>query len=151
MSNPGSLGTTAGMEPIIEELGEAEALSLIERAEVGRIGFTGRYGQVVLPVNFKVVDGSVVFRTEEYGALGEDLRTGIPGAEYQVAFEVDELDAATRTGWSVILQGGLHHVEDEAERAVLAAARIEPWAGGERSLYVRIKPLHITGRRIARR
>ncbi len=45
------------MEPILEELTEAESLGLIEQAEIGRIGFSGRYGPIVLPVNYKVVDG----------------------------------------------------------------------------------------------
>ena len=100
------------MEPVLEELSEAESLRLIAQAEIGRIGFTGRFGPVVLPVNFKLVDGAVIFRTEEYGHIAEDLRTGITGADYKVAFEVDETDAATRTGWSVLIQGAVHHVDD---------------------------------------
>jgi hypothetical protein len=39
------------VKTVIEELDEAECWRLIGGAEVGRIGFTGRYGQVVLPVN----------------------------------------------------------------------------------------------------
>jgi len=139
------------MEPMVEVLGEDESLRLIERIEVGRIGFTGRYGPEVLPVNYKVVGGTIVFRTEPNGALGEDLRTGIRGAEYKVAFEVDEVDAATRTGWSVMVQGAVHHVEDEAEHAELTKIGIETWMSGERSLFMRITPTLITGRRINKR
>jgi len=123
-------------------------MRLIEQAEIGRIGFTGRFGPVVWPVNYKVVHGAVVFRTEEFGSIDQDLRTGIPEAEYRVAFEVDEMDPATKTGWSVLLQGSAHHVDDESERAGLMAAGVEPWAGGEKSLFMRITPAHITGRRI---
>jgi len=136
------------MEPILEELTEAESLRLIEQAEVGRIGFSGRYGPVVVPVNYKVVDGSVVFRTAVGSPLVEDLRTGIADAEYKVAFEIDELDPVARTGWSVMIQGGAHHVDDEPELATVLGAGIEPWAGGEREQYVRIKPTFISGRRI---
>ena len=136
---------------MVEKLGEDESLRLIEQVEVGRIGFTGRYGPEVLPVNYKVVDGTIVFRTEAEGALGEDLRTGIPGAEYKVAFEVDEVDAATRTGWSVMVQGAVHHVEDEAECAELAKVGIDPWISGERSLFLCITPTLISGRRINKR
>ena len=138
------------MEPILEELTEAESLRLIEHAEIGRIGFTGRFGPTILPVNFKVLDGSVVFRTEADGPLGEDLRTGIAHAEYKVAFEIDEIDKTERTGWSVLIQGAVHYVEDEEERAVVVKTGVEPWAGGERDLYVRIKPTFISGRRIRR-
>jgi nitroimidazol reductase NimA-like FMN-containing flavoprotein (pyridoxamine 5'-phosphate oxidase superfamily) len=136
------------VETTIEKLTEAESLRLIERAEVGRIGFTGRFGPVVLPVNFKVVNGAVVFRTEEDSALAQDLRTGIPGADYRVAFEVDETDPATRTGWSVMIQGAVHHVEDEPTRAELLTMGIDPWAGGDKGLFLRVTPSVVTGRRI---
>lgn len=89
-------GSYAGVEAIVEELGESEALRLIEQAAVGRIGFTGRYGPVVVPVTYKLIDQDIVFRVEMYSTVGEDLRTGIPGAEYRVAFEVDE-GCATRS------------------------------------------------------
>jgi len=143
-------GTTGGMESIVEELTEAESLRLIEQAEVGRIGFTGRFGPLVLPVNFKVLDGSVVFRTEAGSPLGEDLRTGIADAEYKVAFEIDDINNAERTGWSVLIQGAVHYVDDEEERAAVVKAGVEPWAGGERDLYVRIRPTLISGRRVRR-
>jgi len=136
------------MEPILEELSEEESLRLIERAEIGRIGFTGRFGPVVLPVNFKVLDGSVVFRTVAGSPLGEDLRTGITNADYKVAFEIDEISPAERTGWSVLIQGGAHYVDDAEERAVAERAGIDPWAGGDRDVFVRIKPTLISGRRI---
>lgn len=138
------------MEPILEELTEAESLGLIEQAEIGRIGFSGRYGPIVLPVNYKVVDGSVVFRVAVGSSIGEDLRTGIADAEYKVAFEIDEIDAATRTGWSVMIQGAAHHVDDEQERQAVLEAGIEPWPGGQREQFVQIRPTVISGRRIRR-
>lgn len=138
------------MEPILEELTEAESLGLIEQAQIGRIGFSGRYGPIVLPVNYKVVDGSVVFRVAVGSSIGEDLRTGIADAEYKVAFEIDEIDAATRTGWSVMIQGAAHHVDDEQERQAVLRAGIEPWPGGQREQFVQIRPTVISGRRIRR-
>jgi nitroimidazol reductase NimA-like FMN-containing flavoprotein (pyridoxamine 5'-phosphate oxidase superfamily) len=138
------------MEPIVEELTEAESMHLIEQAEIGRIGFSGRYGPVVVPVNYKIVDGSVVFRTAVGSPLGEDLRTGIAHAEYKVAFEIDELHPADHTGWSVLIQGAAQHIDDEQERATMESAGIEPWAGGERDQFVRIKPTSVSGRRIRR-
>jgi nitroimidazol reductase NimA-like FMN-containing flavoprotein (pyridoxamine 5'-phosphate oxidase superfamily) len=138
------------MEAIVEELGESEALRLIGQAQVGRIGFTGRYGPVVLPVNYKVIDAGIVFRVEMYATLGEDLRTGIPGAEYRVAFEVDELLPPTQSGWMVMIQGTAHHVDDEAGRAELLQAGVGQWAAVENALFMRITPVHVAGRRISR-
>ena len=134
----------------IEELDEAECLRLISPGGIGRIAFTGRFGPTVLPVNYKLHDGTIVFRTRQDSPTDEDLRTGIANAEYKVAFEIDELSPSTREGWSVLVQGPAHHVESEAERESLLGAGVEPWAAGPRELFVRITPSRITGRRIVR-
>jgi nitroimidazol reductase NimA-like FMN-containing flavoprotein (pyridoxamine 5'-phosphate oxidase superfamily) len=65
-----------------------------------------------------------------------------------VAFEIDDFDVRERRGWSVLIQGPAHHVESEAEREAAARAGVQPWAGGERALFIRIVPTRITGRRI---
>jgi Pyridoxamine 5'-phosphate oxidase len=134
--------------PVGEQLDESECLRLIGSGGVGRIAYTGRFGLVVLPVNYKMHEGAVVFRTAVGGPLDEDLRTGITGADYQVAFEIDEIDVAAQEGWSVLVQGPAHHVESEADRQVLVNMGVNPWIGGEREMFVRITPSHITGRRI---
>jgi nitroimidazol reductase NimA-like FMN-containing flavoprotein (pyridoxamine 5'-phosphate oxidase superfamily) len=139
------------MEPTFEQLTEDESLRLAGQQQVGRIGFTGRYGPVVLPVNFKVVDRSIVFRTDEGSPLEEDLRTGITAAEYRVAFEIDDIQSAERTGWSVLIQGAAHFLEDEDERAAaLDGVTIDPWVGGDKDVYIQIKPARISGRRVRR-
>ena len=138
------------MKPMLEELSEEESLRLAAGAVVGRIGFTGRYGPVVLPVNFKLIDGAVVFRTDGESTLDQDLRTGITDAEYRVAFEIDEIDEAERTGWSVMVQGAAHYLEDQEERTAAAAVGVDPWAGGDKDVYISIRPTHVTGRRIRR-
>ena len=136
------------VKTVIEELDEAECWHLIDGAEVGRIGFTGRYGTVVLPVNYQVHDGSLVFRTGEHSPMEEDLHTGIADADYKVAFEIDDIDVAGRAGWSVLVQGAAHLVRDEAEQAELKSIGVNPWAGGVRDIFVRISPMRISGRRI---
>jgi nitroimidazol reductase NimA-like FMN-containing flavoprotein (pyridoxamine 5'-phosphate oxidase superfamily) len=136
------------MQAIVEELVESEALRLVQQGQVGRIGFTGQFGPVVLPVNYKVIGEDVVCRVELYAALGEDLRTGIPGAGYRVAFEVDELQPPARAGWLVLIQGTAHHVDDEASRAELARAGIEQWVAADSALFMRITPVYVSGRRM---
>jgi nitroimidazol reductase NimA-like FMN-containing flavoprotein (pyridoxamine 5'-phosphate oxidase superfamily) len=132
----------------ITELDEAESLRLIAQGEVGRIAYLSRFGPAVLPVNYKWHDGAIVFRTARHSALDEDLQTGIAGGDYMVAFEIDDFDVRERRGWSVLIQGPAHHVESEAEREAAARAGVQPWAGGERALFIRIVPTRITGRRI---
>jgi nitroimidazol reductase NimA-like FMN-containing flavoprotein (pyridoxamine 5'-phosphate oxidase superfamily) len=132
----------------ITELDEAESLQLIAHGGIGRIAYESRFGPAVLPVNYQWHDGAIVFRTARHGALDEDLQTGIAGGEYKVAFEIDEIDTARRQGWSVLIQGPAHHVS-EAERDAAIEAGVEPWPAGDRELFVRIIPTHITGRRIS--
>ena len=134
---------------MLEELDEAECLRLIASGGIGRIGYSGRYGPTVMPVNYQLYEGTIVFRTTPDSATDEDLRTGIANAEYKVAFEIDDFNTAARTGWSVLIQGSAHHVESEAERASVAGAGVDPWPGGGRELFLRIMPTRVTGRRVS--
>lgn len=144
----GSHGGAAG--PVLEHLDEAECLRLIAPGGIGRIAYTGRYDLTVLPVNYKLHDGAIYFRSAEESLTVQDLRTGIKNAEYRVAFEVDDFDHASREGWSVLVQGPAHHLDDEPERAYALALGLEAWPGGERDHFIRISPLRVSGRRIRR-
>lgn len=140
-----------GTEPALEELGEAECLRLIAPGGIGRLAYSGRYGLTVLPVNYRLHEGAIVFRTAQDSPTGEDLQTGIAHAEYQVAFEIDEIDPAAREGWSVLIHGPAHHMTTEAERASVLDSGVEPWPDGAREHAIRITPRRITGRRLRQR
>jgi nitroimidazol reductase NimA-like FMN-containing flavoprotein (pyridoxamine 5'-phosphate oxidase superfamily) len=132
---------------VIEELNENQCLELIAPGGIGRIAYTGRFGPAVLPVNYTLQSGSIVFRTAEHGPLDEDLRTGIANADYKVAFEIDDIDPVARRGWSVLIQGPAHHVTGAEEDAARRSG-VEAWAPGDRELFVQIVPSRITGRRV---
>jgi nitroimidazol reductase NimA-like FMN-containing flavoprotein (pyridoxamine 5'-phosphate oxidase superfamily) len=136
---------------IPEELDEAECLGLIAPGGVGRLAFAGVFDLMVMPVNYLLHEGAIVFRTAAEGTTEEDLRTGISHAEYRVAFEVDEIDPRAREGWSVLVQGPAHHMDTEDEQAEARALGIETWAAGEREHFIKITPVEVTGRRIRRR
>ena len=135
---------------VTQFLDEAECLRLIAAGGVGRIGYSGRFGPTILPVNFALHEQTIVFRTGEHSPMGEDLRTGIAYAEYKVAFEIDEISPATREGWSILVQGSAHHVDSESELAEVRRSGVQAWPGGEKDLFIRIVPDRITGRRIRR-
>ena len=145
---------TSGNEnegPVLERLDEAESLRLIAPGGIGRIAFTGRYGLTVLPVNYKLHEGAIVFRTAQDSPTGEDLRTGIAHAEYQVAFEIDQINPETRDGWSVLIHGPAHHMASDDERAAVAASGVAPWPRGVHEHAIRITPTSVTGRRLVHR
>jgi nitroimidazol reductase NimA-like FMN-containing flavoprotein (pyridoxamine 5'-phosphate oxidase superfamily) len=126
----------------VSKLMPAECRRLIAPGGVGRIAFGTLTGPVVVPVNFAVLDDTIVIRTAE--------GTIIDGhADEQVALEVDHIDEALCQGWSVLVRGPAHRVTHPAElRRMQEDATVWPWAGGEREVYVRILPSQITGRRI---
>jgi uncharacterized protein len=100
-------------------------------------------GPIIFPVNFVLDRHMVVFRTDEGTKLGTAARGG------RVAFEVDRVDEAAHTGWSVVVRGEATEVTDPAELARLRKLRLSPWAPGPKSRYVRILPAKLTGRRIS--
>ncbi|MEA5054815.1 MAG: pyridoxamine 5'-phosphate oxidase family protein, partial [Propionicimonas sp.] len=66
-----------------------ECRQLLRSQTVGRIGWSSRVGQVILPVSYVLRDDLLVFRTA-VGSVLSDLVT-----PQQVCFEIDELDAET--------------------------------------------------------
>ena len=145
------IGGNENEGPVLERLDEAESLRLIAPGGIGRIAFIGRYGLTVLPVNYKLHDGAIVFRTAQDSPTGEDLRTGIAHAEYQVAFEIDQINPETRDGWSVLIHGPAHHMASDDERAAVAASGVAPWPRGVHEHAIRITPTSVTGRRLIHR
>ena len=131
-----------------EPLEEAECLRLISPGDIGRLAYSSPDGPAVLPVRYKLYEGTILFRTSQDSPVGEDLRTGIAGAEYKVAFEIDRLGIDGRDGWFVFIQGAAHHVDSDAERAAVLHAAVELWPTGGRDHFVRIIPTFITGWRI---
>ena len=132
----------AGRDPDFTELDVAECRELLATHGVGRIAVPTASGPVIVPVNYSVVDSAIVFRT----APGT---TPSQAAGCQVAFEVDRIDDAFSSGWSVLVRGHARTVTDAGEvRRLTELARSTPWAGGRRDEWVRIDPVAVTGRRI---
>ncbi|WP_051760759.1 pyridoxamine 5'-phosphate oxidase family protein [Herbidospora cretacea] len=132
----------------LEELTEEECLQLVGPGGVGRVAFGGVAGPTVFPVNYKLVDGRVVFRIRKGGTMDESLQSGIDDLEVKIAFQVDRIDEQNRDGWSVLIQGPAHHVTEEELRTT--SADVDSWAGDDRDHYVRLTPQRVTGRRINR-
>ena len=129
-------------QPVLTALDLESCQELIRPGGVGRIVFAQSRGPVALPVNFRIVDGDVIFRTTTIAELTSSL------AVEHVSFEVDHVDDALSEGWSVLISGQGHVIVDPSELRRVQEAGVHPWAGGERDVYVRIVPEEVTGRRI---
>lgn len=142
-SPPGSTALPGG-EVEVEVLSPETALQLLGRGGIGRAVFTDERGPVALPVNFRLLDQTIVFRTGPGSILAAVERTGALG------FEVDRLDDVLGEGWSVVATGNAVVVGDPEERRRIDALHIHPWTGTERPTPVRLTPTLLTGRRIRR-
>jgi uncharacterized protein len=135
---------SVGTGHVIEELAPAECLRLLASVTVGRVGVTIDALPAVLPVNFVMSEGAVVFRT----VPGTKLDAATAGAV--VAFEADDHGTADAPGgWSVLVRGIARELTLPSELAKARALPLEPWAwdcGADR--FVRIEPRVLTGRRI---
>jgi uncharacterized protein len=126
-----------------QELTKDECFRLLAGQLLGRLVLVDDHGPIALPINFVLDQHTVLVRTDE----GTKLDVASRGA--RVAFEVDGVDEATRTGWSVLVRGEAALVTDPAELTRVRALPLYPWAPGAKGHYIRILPTQLTGRRIA--
>lgn len=136
-SNPSS-------PPMLDSLDPESCAALISDGGIGRVVFHAPRGPVALPVNFRVLNGEVIFRTGASTSLVQSTKEG------HLAFEVDHIDDALNEGWSVLISGDAHVISDPDELSMAKATGVTPWAGGTKDVYFRVVPKEITGRRIRR-
>jgi nitroimidazol reductase NimA-like FMN-containing flavoprotein (pyridoxamine 5'-phosphate oxidase superfamily) len=126
----------------LHTLDHAECLRLLRTAMVGRIVFTESALPAIHPVNFTLDGGNVIIRTSGGGKLAAAVNGAV------VAFEADDIDTVTRTGWSVVVVGHASLIRDIDQLVALAGPDSRPWVRGRTDHVIRIKAERITGRRI---
>jgi nitroimidazol reductase NimA-like FMN-containing flavoprotein (pyridoxamine 5'-phosphate oxidase superfamily) len=129
------------MSDRLQSLTRTECLELLSRGSLGRVAFTERALPAIRPVNYALVGNQVLLRTEAEG-LGRRLDGQI------VAFEVDEMDVDTGTGWSVVVTGTARLLRRAGDLMRLDSQPLVSLAGADHSAGVCIVPGEITGRRI---
>lgn len=118
-----------------------ECLRLLASVPVGRVGFFADGEIVVLPVNHRVDGQNPVFRT----ARGSKLSAA--GGHNLVAFEADDYDEQTRSGWSVVVTGRAEAVYEESEVQRLDRLGLHPWVTAvARPFWIRIRATLVSGR-----
>ncbi|MFD1663011.1 pyridoxamine 5'-phosphate oxidase family protein [Streptomyces caeni] len=124
-------------------LDRKECLRLLAKVPVGRVVYTRQALPSVLPVNFSLDDDSSVLLCTSPAA---ELVRAIDGAV--VAFEADEFDAATQSGWSVVVTGRAAVVRDPAEHERLLRDGPRSWMPMRNGVFVRIESEMISGREL---
>ena len=130
----------------LEDLSWDECFTLLGQETVGRVVYVDDLGPAAVPVNYAVSGHDIVIRSEE----GSKVR-GLRG--HPVAFEVDHIDEASRSGWSVLVRGTSEEVEidrvPELLRRIGGDGVPVPWKKGIHKIWVVITPKTVTGRRLA--
>ena len=126
----------------LEILTEDDSLRLLTEHAVGRVGMTVGALPAIHPVNYRFLDGWIVFRT----APGSRLAAAATGAV--LAFEIDDYDTAERSGWSVLAVGRAEVVDDRHVAFAALDGGLPPLADDRRGSVVRIRPEFVSGRRI---
>ncbi|HKA69899.1 MAG TPA: pyridoxamine 5'-phosphate oxidase family protein [Actinomycetes bacterium] len=125
----------------LETLTREDALWLMSRMPVGRVVYTAGGLPAITPVNFALIDGTIIIRTVAGSRLATETKDSV------VAFQVDEIDATSHSGWSVTAIGLATEVRDPGEIARLTGL-VRPWAEGRRNQVIRIRADIVTGRRL---
>ena len=123
-----------------------QSWDLLARHRVGRLAYVARAGVLDLcPVNYVLHDGRLLLAS----GPGPKLQAAERGE--LVAFEVDDIDEADRTGSSVVVVAAASRLDEIAVRRlrIHGAELPEAWASGPRRSVISLRPVRITGRRLS--
>jgi len=125
-------------------IGEEECFELLASQNLGRLAVIRDGRPEIFPVNYALDGRTVIIRT----AAGAKLDFG---SFAHVAFEVEQIDPATREGWVVELKGFAEEITDGADAwSVHArAAGPDPWVRGDHEHFLAIGRGDVSGRRIS--
>ncbi|MCU0268823.1 MAG: pyridoxamine 5'-phosphate oxidase family protein [Acidimicrobiales bacterium] len=126
----------------LEVLSRGECLSLLDAVPIGRIGLSMHALPVVLPVNFRLHGDEVLVRTAEGSKLDAALERSV------VAFEADDFDKMSHTGWSVLVRGTSRVISAPEEVERVRRIPLSPWANDSTDRFVAISTDLVTGRRV---
>jgi nitroimidazol reductase NimA-like FMN-containing flavoprotein (pyridoxamine 5'-phosphate oxidase superfamily) len=119
------------------------SLELLTHRSVGRLAYVARAGTPdIVPVNYRLFQGDILIRSGPGPKLQAAERRDL------VAFEVDDLDESTATGWSVVVVGRLRRLRETERLRLPASVLPAPWASGRRDTVVGLTPVRVTGRRV---
>lgn len=111
-------------------------------SEIGRVVFNREAMPAIQPVTFALNGYEIIFRAAKGAKLAAALRGSV------AAFEVDEIDSCTRTGWSVVCIGRSYEITDPTRLAVLAEIMPAPSAPHRTAHTIAIGIEVITGREL---
>lgn len=126
-----------------ERLGADECWLLVGNQGVGRIGFMGDAQIQIMPTRYDAQSGTAYFRAGTFGELARRVHGR------GVTLQVDDIDQRMFSGWSVVMTGTAHRVDDAATVAERwALGRPSTWLPAPESQWIALHVDDIRGERV---
>ncbi|HYB35486.1 MAG TPA: pyridoxamine 5'-phosphate oxidase family protein [Mycobacterium sp.] len=116
-------------------------MRLLASVDYGRVVFTLNALPAIRPVNHLVDDGRIIIRTRLTNAISTVMRSANPAVV--VAYEADNFDSQSRTGWGVVATGRAHTVDDPGQVSRYERL-LHPWVNHADTVLA-IEPDIVTG------
>ena len=126
------------------DLDRAESLRLIARAPYGRVIFTRDALPAIRPVCHLVDDDEIIVRARITSRLTGAVRQE---SSVVVAYEADDIDPMTHTGWAVVVTGRARSITDPL-RLTRYERLLRPWMDRTLDAVIAIEPTIVNGIRL---
>jgi uncharacterized protein len=124
-----------------DDLPRPRCLELLASRSLGRIALSHRALPTVVPVSYRLLGDRVAF------SVPAESRILVAGQRPVVAFQVDDIDPGTFTGWSVVVVGAVEEISADHPSWGLFGPTVGPPRPGAGNLLAGLTTDHISGRR----
>jgi nitroimidazol reductase NimA-like FMN-containing flavoprotein (pyridoxamine 5'-phosphate oxidase superfamily) len=120
------------------DLTDEECWRLLASGIVGRIAWVSSGQPFVVPVNFTIEGKTIYIHTSPYSTLVQEVDDSL------VAFQVDDIDVATRSGSTAVAQGRarLRYADPMTDRG----PDVDVWPSGAKAATIAIEVRKVSGR-----
>jgi nitroimidazol reductase NimA-like FMN-containing flavoprotein (pyridoxamine 5'-phosphate oxidase superfamily) len=140
MSNSMNAQTAMSGSKSFGELDEETCWTYLSGASVGRLAVRAEEGVDIFPINVKVKDRVIYFRSAPGSKLMDITRFPL------VAVEVEGESLGSR--WSIVVKGEAQRMSSDADIHASGVMNLETLTPTEKQNFVRILPNSVTGRKV---
>jgi hypothetical protein len=100
-------------------------MRLLASVDYGRVVFTMDALPAIRPVNHLVDEGRIIIRTRLTRAISTVVTSADSGGVV-IAYEADDFDSRSRSGWSIVVTGWARRITDP-EQVSRYERLLQPW------------------------
>jgi len=125
-----------------QKVSRAEAMRLLASVDYGRVVFTMDALPAIRPVNHLVDEGRIIIRTRLTRAISTVVTSADSGGVV-IAYEADDFDSRSRSGWSIVVTGWARRITDP-EQVSRYERLLQPWVNHADTVLA-IEPQTVSG------